>query len=300
MPEADSMTERQFFAASDGVELAYYIDDFTDPWKQSQTLFIAHPAMSSARRLYAFVPHLARHYRVVRMDMRGHGSSPVPPAQLPLTRERLTQDLLELQDHLGVERAHFLGIAGGGYLAQWLAIAKPERVSSILLFASKPGLKHSQAASWIPRIESQGLRTFLLETIGDRFPPGYVDTAHIAWFVEEIMRNDVEFIKRFILTMTGLYWMDEVGAIKCPTLIVATGRGTHRRGRRLRRNAPAHCCERVADLRRRPSQHRRLSGRPLRGRRVELLEAPFSLTNYSGRTLASLMTFAHLAVSLLR
>ena len=223
MPETDTMTERQFFAASDSVELAYYVDDFTDPRTKSQTLFISHPAMSSARRLYAFVPHLARHYRVVRMDMRGHGSSPVPPAQLPLTRERLTQDLLELQDHLDVERAHFLGIAGGGYLAQWLAIAKPERVSSILLFASKPGLKHSQAASWIPRIESQGLRTFLLETIGDRFPPGYADTAHIAWFVEEIMRNDVEFIKRFILTMTGLYWMDEVGSIKCPTLIVAPG-----------------------------------------------------------------------------
>ena len=77
MPETDTKTERQFFAASDSVELAYYVDDFTDPWTQSQTLFISHPAMSSARRLYAFVPHLARHYRVVRMDMRGHGSSQV-------------------------------------------------------------------------------------------------------------------------------------------------------------------------------------------------------------------------------
>ena len=64
MPETDTMTERQFFAASDSVEIAYYIDDFTDPWKQSQTLFITHPAMSSARRLFAFVPHLARHYIV--------------------------------------------------------------------------------------------------------------------------------------------------------------------------------------------------------------------------------------------
>jgi len=95
----------------------------------------------------------------------------VPPAHLPLTRERLMQDLLELQSHLGVERAHFLGIAGGGYLPQRLAIARPERVLSILLFASKPGLKHSQAASWIPRIESQGLRSFLMETIATDFRP---------------------------------------------------------------------------------------------------------------------------------
>ena len=171
MPETDTMTERQFFAASDGVNIAYYTDDFTDPWKQSQTLFISHPAMSSARRVYAFVPHLARHYRVVRVDTRGHGASQIPSAHLPLTRERLMQDLLELQSHLGVERAHFLGIAGGGYLPQRLAIARPERVLSILLFASKPGLKHSQAASWIPRIESQGLRSFLMETIATDFRP---------------------------------------------------------------------------------------------------------------------------------
>jgi pimeloyl-ACP methyl ester carboxylesterase len=97
MPETDSMTERQFFAASDGVEIAYYIDDFTDPWKPSQTLFISHPAMSSAWRVYAFVPHLARHFRVVRVDTRGHGASQIPPSHLPLTRERLMQDLLELQ-----------------------------------------------------------------------------------------------------------------------------------------------------------------------------------------------------------
>jgi pimeloyl-ACP methyl ester carboxylesterase len=223
MVDVNTSTERRFFATSDGIRIAFYVDDFTDPWKQPQTLFITHPAMSSARRLYAFVPRLARHYRVVRMELRGHGASQVPPSHLPLTRERLLQDLLELQAHMGVERAHFLGAAGGGYLAQWMAIAKPEQVLSIMLFASKPGLKHSQAASWIPRIESTGLRAFLMETIEDRFPPGYPDHAHIAWFVDEIMRNDVEFIKRFILTMTGLYWMDEVDAIKCPTLIVKPG-----------------------------------------------------------------------------
>lgn len=223
MPDADITTARQFMTTSDGLGIAYYVDDFTDPWQPRQTLFLTHSAMSSARRMYAFVPQLARHFRVVRMDMRGHGRSDVPPPHLPLTRERLTQDLLELQDHLGVEKAHFLGTAGGGYLAQWLAIAHPERVLSIMLFASKPGLKHSKAASWIPQIERMGLRAFLMETIGDRFPAGYADSAHIAWFVDEIARNDVEFIRGYILKMTGLYWMDEVGAITCPALIVAPG-----------------------------------------------------------------------------
>lgn len=208
---------------SDAVGIAYYIDDFTDPWKQPQTLFLLHSAMSSARRLYAMVPHLARKYRVVRMDLRGHGNSEVPASDLPLTLERLTQDLIELLDHLRIEKAHFLGVAGGGYLAQQVAIHHPERVLSILLFASKPGLKHSQAASWIPQIERKGLRAFLAETISDRFPPEYANQAQIDWFLDEVLRNDPAFVKRFILHMTTRYWMDDVARIKCPTLIVAPG-----------------------------------------------------------------------------
>src|SRR5450830_631404 len=96
---------------SDAVRIAYYIDDFTDPWTKPQTLFVLHSGMSSARRLYAMVPHLARKYRVVRVDLRGHGNSEVPPPDQPLTLERLTRDLLELLDQLQVEKAHFLGVS---------------------------------------------------------------------------------------------------------------------------------------------------------------------------------------------
>ena len=89
------------FTASDGVRLAYYIDDFTDPWQQAPTLLLLHAAMGSARRYYAWVPALARHYRVVRMDLRGHGGSEIPPADRALTLDRLVADVAELMDHLG-------------------------------------------------------------------------------------------------------------------------------------------------------------------------------------------------------
>src|ERR1700681_4561479 len=77
------------FSASDGVQLAYHIDDFTDPWKNGPILLLLHAAMGNARRYYAWVPPLSRHYRVVRMDLRGHGNSPVPPVDRELTLERL-------------------------------------------------------------------------------------------------------------------------------------------------------------------------------------------------------------------
>ena len=55
------------FTASDGIRLGYSIDDFADRWKEATVLLLLHAAMGSARRYYAWVPPLSRHYRVVRM-----------------------------------------------------------------------------------------------------------------------------------------------------------------------------------------------------------------------------------------
>ena len=72
-------------------------------------------------------PALCRHYRVVRLDLRGHGASDVPPASSPLNLDRLVADVSELLDHLGVKSAHIVGNSAGGYLAQNLAMTVPRR-----------------------------------------------------------------------------------------------------------------------------------------------------------------------------
>jgi len=211
----------ELLSTSDGTRIAYRIDDCTDPWRQAPTLVMLHSAMSSMRRLYAMVPTFARHFRVVRMDLRGHGCSDVPPESRPLSLARLTADLRELLDHLGVGQAHLLGVSGGGYLAQRLAIETPARVASLLLYASRPGFKDSNGAAWIPEMERRGLRTFIAETLEERLPVERLSPAHIAWFLDEISRNDPAFVRRFVLYMTTQYWMDDLAAITCPTLIVA-------------------------------------------------------------------------------
>jgi len=77
------------FQTSDGLKIAYDVDDLTDPWKTSDTLVMLHSAMASAARYYAMVPPLSRHFRVVRMDMRGHGpvvlAGSTPEATTPLS-----------------------------------------------------------------------------------------------------------------------------------------------------------------------------------------------------------------------
>lgn len=211
----------EFMTASDGLRIAYAIDDYTDPWKKAPALILLHSAMSSSRRLYAMVPHFARDFRVVRMDLRGHGESEVPRADQPLNLARLTEDVLDLMDHLQVDAAHFLGVSGGGYLAQQIAIHHPARALSALLFASRPGFKDSKGAAWIPEMERIGLRAFIAETLEERLPIHDLDQAQIDWFLDEIARNDEGLVKRFVLYMTTQYWMDDVARIQCPTLLVA-------------------------------------------------------------------------------
>jgi 3-oxoadipate enol-lactonase len=212
-------------AAPYSIRLAYYIDDFTDPWRQPDTVLLLHAAMGSSRRWYGWVPHLARAWRVVRLDLRGHGASQVPPAEQPLVLDRLVADVAELLDHLGLDNAHIVGNSAGGYLGQQLAMTMPARVKSLSLFGSTPGLKQSQAPSWIPRIRAQGLRGFLAETIRDRLPAD-ADPGLVEWFLNEAAKNDPDYIGKFVLLMASYDWSGEVEKIRCPTLVVIPGAET--------------------------------------------------------------------------
>lgn len=219
-----SRDRMQRFTASDGLSLAYVVDDFTDPWAARETLLLVHAAMGSSRRFYAWVPHLMRDYRVVRIDLRGHGASQAPgPDQL--TFPRLVADAIELLDHLGIERAHVAGSSAGAIVCQKLAIDHPARVASLGSFAGTPGLKHGKAdyAGWVRNIREKGVERFLRETIADRMDVAEVGQAFVDWFVTESARTPAQVLERFVPMMRAVDLTAELGRIRCPTLCVVPG-----------------------------------------------------------------------------
>ncbi len=215
--------QKHTFKTSDGIEIAYYIDDFTDPWKPARPLLVLHPAMGSSRRYFSMVPELARHFRVIRVDTRGHGASQIPPADSPLNKEVLTRDVLELLDHLKLDQVDIMAASAGGYVGQQLAIHHAERVKSLILFCSTPGFKGEQGKRWLREAAKRGMRAVFGETINDRLPVGEADPKLVAWVLDEICKNDLAFISRFVGYWTDTDFMDEIHAIKAPTLIVAPG-----------------------------------------------------------------------------
>jgi pimeloyl-ACP methyl ester carboxylesterase len=108
-------------------------------------------------------------------------------------------------------------------VGQRLAIDNPERVKSLMLYGSTPGLTRSQVSTWVPRMGAIGIRPFLAETISDRFPVDAVDPRFVEWFLDEAAKNDLPFIQRFVGHMSTVDMMEEIRAIRCPVMMIAPG-----------------------------------------------------------------------------
>jgi 3-oxoadipate enol-lactonase len=79
---------------------------------------------------------LAGRLRLIMFDLRGHGTSPVPPG--PYEMADLGQDVLELMDRRGLARASFCGLSIGGMVGMWLAANAPERIDRLVLLCTSP------------------------------------------------------------------------------------------------------------------------------------------------------------------
>ena len=96
-------------------------------------LVLSHAAFLDSRMFDAVWEPLAKHFRVIRYDMRGFGKS--SPVTGPLCRRT---DLAQLLTHLDVTQAHLVGCSNGGQISLDLALEQPNRFSSLTLVDSTP------------------------------------------------------------------------------------------------------------------------------------------------------------------
>jgi pimeloyl-ACP methyl ester carboxylesterase len=120
---------------TDGVEIAY--DDISPHGGAGPTIVLIHGFASNRnegwRRTGWFGAFERRGIRVVALDQRGHGESAKLYDPQAYERERLAADVLNLMDHVGVDRAHVFGYSMGTRTALELAIAQPDRVDHLIL-----------------------------------------------------------------------------------------------------------------------------------------------------------------------
>src|SRR5215218_297298 len=102
-----------------------------------EPLVLIHGVGGDASTWDGVAPDLAKRFRVIRPDLRGHGRSPLLTD--PCTAEDLARDVLQVMDRLGVAAAGIAGNSLGGQVAQALALLAPPRVRKLAFISTVAG-----------------------------------------------------------------------------------------------------------------------------------------------------------------
>jgi len=94
-------------------------------------LILIHAGVADHRMWDEQVAAFAPHYRVIRYDTRGFGKTRTQAASYSNR-----QDVLDLLNHLDVERAYVLGLSRGGQIAVDFTVEHPERVAALIPVAA--------------------------------------------------------------------------------------------------------------------------------------------------------------------
>lgn len=206
---------------NNGARLHYEIDGRED----APVLVLSNSLGTNLDMWAPQMPALLQHFRVLRHDARGHGSSDVTPG--PYTIAQLGGDVLALMDHLGISRAHFCGLSMGGMIGMWLGAHHAGRIDRLVL--CNTAAKIGTPDTWNPRIakvDAEGMAS-VVDTVLDRwFTPGFRQRApqQVAIVRDMLLETEPAGYGANCAAVRDMDLRADIASITVPTLVIA---GTH-------------------------------------------------------------------------
>jgi 3-oxoadipate enol-lactonase/4-carboxymuconolactone decarboxylase len=99
-------------------------------------------------------PYLLPHFRLVRMDMRGHGASDAPEGDYSMSE--LAADALAILDAAGIGQAAVAGVSLGGMIAMELALTAPDRISAVALICTSAEMDRAAWSDRVAKVRAEG------------------------------------------------------------------------------------------------------------------------------------------------
>jgi 3-oxoadipate enol-lactonase len=141
-------------------------------------LVLIHGFCGSSAYWQKVIPELAKQYRVIAPDLRGHGESSAPDETC--TMERLADDLVHLLDELSLPRVIMFGHSLGGYVTLAFAEKYPDKLSGFGLIHSTafPDSTEGKAnrEKGMESIREHGIEPFIKALVPKLFAPEHVET----------------------------------------------------------------------------------------------------------------------------
>jgi 3-oxoadipate enol-lactonase len=115
-------------------EKTNYVEIYYNDEGSGETVLLLHGLSDSADIWQIIKGDLIRDYRVILMDLRGHGRSDKP--ETPYSIRKFSNDVENLLNALNVEKVYIVGFSLGGVVAQQFALNNPEKVISLILLST--------------------------------------------------------------------------------------------------------------------------------------------------------------------
>lgn len=197
----------------------YYEEDGDGP-----PLLLLHGLGSSTRDWEMQVPDLARHFRLILLDFRGHGRSsrPIGPYPVPL----LAEDVVQALDRLGIGPVHVLGLSLGGMVGLHLAVHHPAMVVRLVVTNTASEVVPRSFGQWL-QLKERLIAARLLSArsvgrmIGRRLFPKVEQRALRREFELRWGRNDRRGYSYALQGLAGWTITERLGEVRAPTLVVA-------------------------------------------------------------------------------
>jgi 3-oxoadipate enol-lactonase len=191
--------------------------------KDGPVVVLSHSLASSLKMWNPQMGALESHFRVLRYDTRGHGTSETTPS--PYTLEFLGEDALGLLDALDIEKVHWVGLSMGGMIGQAIALDHPHRLLSLSLCDTSAMIPGEAQPVWEERIEGvrqRGMVSQLEATMERWFTPSFLglNPPVLTLIKEEFVATPAEGYLGCASAIRKLNYLERLGQIHLPTLIM--------------------------------------------------------------------------------
>lgn len=205
------------------LETFWRIDDFTDPWHRAPWIVLMHGVAETSDAWYAWVPHLARRYRVLRFDVRGFGQSTPMPRNYGWSMDQIGDDLLALTRHLCIDRFHLVAAKVGGTMALHLAARRPAPLASLTVLGTPVVTASAVNSGYSSReIEEHGVGRWARRTMRNRLGTAMPAEAQ-EWWAQMMEKTPASTQAGFMDFLPAIDIRPLLPKILCPTLVVTTG-----------------------------------------------------------------------------
>ncbi len=190
---------------------------------QGSPLLLLHGVGGSHEMWLPIIPELAKSFRVIAADHRGHGASDKPLGQYTISL--FCADWLALMDALKVDHAHLVGLSMGGAIAMRLAVEHPRCVRSLVLMDTWAhphpdflGLLRRR----LERLESGDFSAYAEEAIPQVFSPAFIaaNPQAMAEYRQRVAKLDPDSIRSAVNACITHDMRGKQAEIQAPTLVV--------------------------------------------------------------------------------